>query len=234
MAHIGRTLTFSGYEVYRSIVVKDDPDEIDWGIRTALSSADLVVTSGGLGPTFDDMTVECISRSLGIPTEINNEALDVLKRRYSGLKIELTEDRLKMVRLPVGSRALLNPVGSAPGVLVENEGKRILILPGVPKEMEAILESVLDDIRVPGRTYYEESFELRGIMESAFAPLANQAMKKWEGKVYIKSHPQRSEISNPLLEVEVSSSGDDGEVAKETVKEVIRFLKENYENFAGK
>ena len=234
MAHIGRALTFSGYEVYRSIVVKDDPEEIDWGIRTALASADLVVTSGGLGPTFDDMTVECISKSLGIPTEINKGALEELKQRYAGLNIELTEDRLKMVRLPAGSRALHNPVGSAPGVLIKHEGKRILILPGVPREMEAILDSVLDEIRIPGRTYYEESFQLNGIMESAFAPLANEAMKKWPGQVYIKSHPQRSEILSPKLEVEVSSSAENEKKAMETVKTVISYLKENYQNYVGK
>ncbi len=234
MAHIGRALTFSGYEVFRSLVVKDDPAEIDWGIRTALASADLVVTSGGLGPTFDDMTVECVSRSLGIPTEINQAALEALKRRYAGLNIELTEERLKMVRLPAGSRALDNPIGSAPGVLIKFDEKRILILPGVPKEMEAILDSVLDELRIPGRVYYEESFQLTGIMESAFAPLANNAMKKWIGLVYVKSHPQRSEISSPKLEVEVSSSAETEQKAMETVRTVINYLKGNYQDFIGK
>lgn len=234
LAHIGRTLTFSGYEVYRSIVVRDDPEEIEWGINTALESSDLVVTSGGLGPTFDDMTVECVSKSLGIPTEINKEALHELEEKYSGRNLELTEDRLKMVRLPVGSKALHNPVGSAPGVLMEHNGKKILILPGVPGEMKAILESVLDMIRIPGKVYYEESFPIEGLMESAFAQLSNKAMKKWAGNVYIKSHPQNSEVKSPVLEIEVSSVDHDQESAKKTVREVIKFLKENYRDYIGK
>lgn len=233
-AHIGRILTFSGYEVYRSLVVRDDPGEIEWGIKTALSFSDLVVTSGGLGPTFDDMTVECISKALGLSLEINEEALGDLKARYAGRDLELTEARLKMVRLPVGSRALKNPVGSAPGVFLEHHGKKIVILPGVPKEMEALLDLVLDSIKLPGSSYYEESFPLEGLMESAFAPLANKAMKLWAGSVYIKSHPQNSEVDHPLLEIEVSSVNDDPKRARETVQEVIKYLKENYRERIGK
>lgn len=234
MAHIGRALTFSGYDVYRSYVVSDDPKEIDWGIKTALSTSDLVVTSGGLGPTFDDMTVQCISDSLGIETEINKEALDELEGRYAGRGLKLTEDRLKMVRLPVGSKPLHNPIGSAPGVLIEHEGKKIVILPGVPGEMRAILESVLDELRIPGNVYYEESFPVEGLMESAFAQLSNSTMKKWAGKVYIKSHPQNSEVENPRLEIEVSSVAETRDNATKIVKEVIQFLKENYRDYIGK
>ena len=234
MAHIGRVLTFAGYEVYRSLVVRDDPEEIAWGIHTALSFSDLVVTSGGLGPTFDDMTIGSISRALGIETKVDEGALKKLQERYLSRGLELTDDRLKMVRLPVGSTALDNPVGAAPGVLLNAGGKNILILPGVPKEMEAILDSAVDLLKIPGREYYEETFPLEGIMESSFAPLISGVMKKWAGKVYIKSHPQRSETDNPSLEVEVSSSDTNLEAAKRNVKEAVRNLKENYPAFVGK
>lgn len=234
MAYIGRALTFSGYDVHRSFVVSDDPEEIEWGIKTALASSGLVVTSGGLGPTFDDMTVQCVADSLGIETEINDEALHELEEMYAGRGLELTEDRMKMVRLPVGSKPLHNPIGSAPGVLIEHEGKKIVILPGVPGEMKAILESVLDEIKIPGREYYEESFPIEGLMESAFAQLSNSTMKKWAGRVYIKSHPQNSEVDHPKLEIEVSSVADDRDDAVKLVREVIQFLKENYRDYIGK
>lgn len=234
LAHIARALTYAGYEVYRSLTVRDDPAEIAWGIRTALSFSDLVVTSGGLGPTFDDMTIESISRALGIPLEINQQELKKLRERYINRDLELTDARLKMVRLPVGSRALDNSVGAAPGVLLALEGKRVLILPGVPKEMESILDSVLDDLRVSDMKYYEETFPLEGIMESSLAPLVNQVMKRWNGKVYVKSHPQRSEMSNPSLEIQVYSSDRDPEIAEKNVKEAVRYLKDHYLEYAGK
>lgn len=234
MAHIGRVLTFAGYDVYRGIIVRDDPAEIEWGVKTALSFSDLVVTSGGLGPTYDDMTVECVSRALNLETEINQPELEKLKTRYMGRGIELTPDRLKMVKLPRGSTPLNNPVGAAPGVFIEHEGKKLLILPGVPKEMEAILDGVLDAIKVSGMEYYEETFPLKGIMESSLAPLLTKIMKEWGGKVYIKSHPQKSEVADPELEIEVSSSAKSLEEAKRNVTGATQQLKEKYREFAGK
>ena len=234
MAHIGQVLTYAGHEVYRALIVKDDPGEISWGIRNALESGEIVVTTGGLGPTFDDMTVESISMALGLQTEIDMEELKYLQGRYTGRGLELTEERLKMVRLPVGSRAIHNPVGAAPGVIMKHEGKTIIILPGVPAEMKAILDIALPEIKTGEREYYEETFPLEGIMESSLAPLTERIMKKWDGQVYIKSHPQRSEVDNPSLNVEVSSWGSDVNKAKEIVTSVVKEIMESYRAYIGK
>lgn len=234
MAHIGRVLTYSGHEVYRALIVSDNPDEIAWGIKTSLMSGDIVITTGGLGPTFDDMTIACIASALGVKTEVNQEELRNLKERYTGRGIELTEDRLKMVRLPSGSRALHNPVGAAPGVYMKHQGKTIIILPGVPAEMKAILDMVVPDIKTDDREYYEETFPLEGIMESSLAPLVSRIMKEWDGRVYVKSHPQRSEIDNPSLNVEVSSWDSSLDRAKEIVASVKKEIMEKYRNYVGK
>lgn len=234
MAYIGQVLTYAGHEVFRAFVVKDDPEEIAWGIRTSLETGDIVVTTGGLGPTFDDMTIECVSSALGIQTVINREELEALTERYEGRGIKLTEDRIKMVRLPLGSRALHNPVGAAPGVYMKYDGKTIVILPGVPAEMKAILDMVLPELKSGDREYYEETFPLEGIMESSLASLTSSLMKKWDGKVYIKSHPQRSEVDNPLLDVEVSSWGPDMALARKNVASVVKEIKEKYRDYIGK
>lgn len=234
MAHIGQVLTYAGHEVFRALIVGDNSDEISWGIRTSLESGDIIVTTGGLGPTFDDMTVESISRALGLETEIDQEELEYLKERYIGRGIELTEERLKMVRLPVGSRAIHNPVGAAPGVILKHDGKTIIILPGVPGEMKAILDIALPEIKTAERVYYEETFPLEGIMESSLAPLTERIMKKWNGQVYIKSHPQRSEVDNPSLNVEVSSWGSDLTKAKKIVASVGKEIRESYMDYIGK
>lgn len=214
--------------------MRDDPDEIDWGIRTSLSFSDLVVTSGGLGPTFDDMTVESIAKSLKIPLVVDQYELEKLKERYTSQNLEVTEARLKMVKIPSGSRALHNPIGAAPGVLITVGEKRILILPGVPKEMEALLDSVLEELKVSDMEYYEESFPLEGIMESALSPLISKVMKTWEGRVYVKSHPHRSEIANPLLEVQVYSSDREKETAIHNVRAAVEYIKEHYPEYVGK
>ncbi len=234
LAHIGRVLTYAGYEVFRALVVMDTPDDISWGIRSALSFSDFIVTTGGLGPTFDDMTVESISMALGIDLEVNSKAFEALEKRYRERDLDFTEARLKMTRLPKGADAILNPVGSAPGVILRHEGKTILMLPGVPGEMEALLDIVLDRIRVPGRSYYEETVTLRGIMESSLAPLIIREMKAGNGKIYIKSHPGLSEASDRVLEVEISSADSTETLAKENVKRAMENIRRDFRSYIGK
>ena len=234
LAHIGRVLTYAGYEVFRAMVVMDTPDDISWGIRSALSFSDFIVTTGGLGPTFDDMTVESISMALGIDLEVNSKAFEALEKRYRERDLDFTEARMKMTRLPKGADAILNPVGSAPGVILRHEGKTILMLPGVPGEMEALLDIVLDRIRVPGRSYYEETVTLHGIMESSLAPLIIREMKAGNGKIYIKSHPGLSETGDRVLEVEISSADSSETLAKENVKRAMENIRRDFRSYIGK
>ncbi len=228
-SHIGRVLTFAGYDVYRGIVVRDDPAEIGWGITQCLGFSDLVVTSGGLGPTFDDMTVKCISDALGLPVETNPEALYMIRNKYAAQNLELTPERMKMAMLPRGSEPLPNPVGTAPGVLLHYRGKTIVILPGVPSEMKAILDSILSRIRVQGRAYHEDSITLQGVMESSFAPVVAEEMRLAGGSVYIKSHPVSFELGNPVLEIEVSASAADEAAARKLVETTLKRLKARYD-----
>lgn len=223
-AHIGRVLTYAGYDVIRIVVVPDDIDEIVWAFRDGLSRADLIVSTGGLGPTFDDKTVEALAKALNLELELNQEAYSMVKAKYDRLGVELTRERLKMAYMPKGAKPLPNPVGTAPGVYLEYGGKRMIILPGVPAEMEAILDEVLPQIKVPNRYYYEETVTIRGIMESTLAPVINELMRLNAGSVYIKSHPKGIEISKPILEVEVSASGNNEDEVKNRVKDTIKRL----------
>ncbi len=228
-SHIGHVLTFSGYEVYRGLVVRDDPSEIAWGITQAVAFSDLVVSSGGLGPTFDDMSVKAIADALGIPLETNADALRMIRNKYSAQNLELTPERMKMAMLPRNAEALANPVGTAPGVFFNYRGVNILILPGVPSEMKAILETMIPRIRNPSVHYYEESIILKGIMESTFAPVVADEMKKAGGNVYIKSHPSSAELANPVLEIEVSGTARDEASAINLVRSTLESIKKRYE-----
>lgn len=233
-SHIGHVLTFSGYDVYRGLVVRDDPSEIGWGITQAVTFSDLVVTSGGLGPTFDDMSVKSISDALGIPLETNSDALRMIRDKYSTMNMELTPERIKMAMLPRNSEAIPNPVGTAPGVFFNYRGVNILILPGVPAEMKAILESMIPRLRVSSVHYYEESIILRGIMESSFAPVVAEEMKKGGGSIYIKSHPSSAELSDPVLEIEVSGTGPDDDTAVRIVRSTLETIRKRHEEMLSK
>ncbi|MGC8609474.1 MAG: nicotinamide mononucleotide deamidase-related protein, partial [Thermoplasmata archaeon] len=192
-AFIGNFLTLSGYRVRRSLVVMDDLDEIAWAFKLAMENASLVVSSGGLGPTFDDMTLEGFVRATGQKLVLDDSALSMIREKYGN--IELTKERIKMATIPEGSEPVPNPVGTAPGIYYEKDEKKVIILPGVPSEMQAILETLKTRIRQKDVHYWDESVEVTGIMESAFAPVVASLMKKYPD-VYIKSHPKNID---PLL-----------------------------------
>lgn len=232
-SHIGRVLSFLGYEVVRGIVVPDNEEDIIWAFRNAMFVSDLVVSSGGLGPTFDDMTLNGLAKALEVELEVNEEALGMIKKKYDSMGVELTEERIKMAKLPEKSKALKNPVGTAPGVYLERGDKKVLVLPGVPAEMKAILEEMSENLRFNGRSYYEESVDIKGIMESAMAPVIDKIMKKHSGEVYIKSHPKHSENRNPELEIEVSASAETKEEATKRVKATLEEIVLEAEKMRG-
>ncbi|MCL4452417.1 MAG: molybdopterin-binding protein [Candidatus Thermoplasmatota archaeon] len=217
----GMKLTLCGYDVVRGFTVMDDPKEIAWALEVGMESADLVLTTGGLGPTFDDMTVESISKALGIPLIMDSETSDRLRKRYKMLGLEPTPERLKMAMIPRGSKALYNPVGAAPGIMLSDHDKTIIILPGVPEEANAILDSIMDIIRIKGVEYYSESRYLKGVMESSLVPIVNKVMKKMNSKVYIKSHPRHSETGNPAVELEILARSDKADHAKDLVEKAF-------------
>jgi nicotinamide-nucleotide amidase len=225
-SEFGMKLTLCGYDVVRGLTVMDDSDEIAWALEVGMESADLVLTTGGLGPTFDDMTVESVSKALGLSLTADPVTSERLRKRYAKLGLEPTPERLKMAMIPEGSRALQNPVGAAPGVFLKVHNKMIIILPGVPEEANAILDSIMDEIRIMGVEYYSESRYLKGVMESSLVRIVNTVMKEMDSKVYIKSHPRHSETGNPAVELEILARSDTKQHAMDLVKSAFSMVLE--------
>ena len=230
----GMKLTLCGYDVVRGLTVMDDPKEITWALEAGMESADLVLTTGGLGPTFDDMTVESISKALGLSMIEDAKTSDRLRKRYARLGLEPTPERMKMAMIPEGSRALPNPVGAAPGIFLKVRNQTIIILPGVPDEANAILDSIMDEIRISGIEYYSESRYLKGVMESTLVPIVNMVMKKMDSKVYIKSHPRHSETGNPAVELEILAKSDTEQHARDLVETAFNMLLERLNEIRDK
>jgi len=223
-AHIGRILTFAGYRVQRGYVCEDTPESISETFREAVKHSEIVVSSGGLGPTFDDITVDSVARAFSLKMMKNDHIATLLRNHYSSLNLPLTPEREKMAYLPEGANYIENPVGIAPGVVVNIGTCRIILLPGVPHEMEALM-GLAKDQYLYGGVYCEKSVIIENMMESTIAPLITAIMKKHDGAVYIKTHPLNSENILPKIEVEVSSYGseriDCAELVKTTISEIL-------------
>jgi molybdenum cofactor synthesis domain-containing protein len=145
---LAKRITALGLSARRITIVGDDVDEIFSAIREAMQrNPRFLITTGGLGPTFDDKTLEGLAKALECKLEINEEALTMVKEKYRKYaeegkmkKAELTPPRAKMAKLPEGAKPLSNPVGTAPGVIMKRGSITILALPGVPSEMKAIFD----------------------------------------------------------------------------------------------
>lgn len=138
--HIAGTLASIGVDVFGAHTVGDNRERIAQTISVALERADGVITSGGLGPTIDDLTKEAICDVLGVPAELNQPALDRMQAFFQASGREMRENNRKQAMLPRGARVLDNPNGTAPGFVVARyDGKFIASMPGVPREMHPML-----------------------------------------------------------------------------------------------
>lgn len=140
-----------GGHVVRCTVVRDISEVIAAELQAALQrGADVIITSGGLGPTADDLTLEAVARGVGVEWRLHEQALQMIRQRYDELAGQgiltqggLNPAREKMAWLPLGATPLHNPVGTAPGVLFQTGQSTVISLPGVPSELKGIFKSSL-------------------------------------------------------------------------------------------
>jgi len=240
---LAKHATALGVTINRITVVGDDIDEIARVVREALErKTKFIITTGGLGPTFDDKTLEGIAKALNRGLEVNEKALKMVKKKYEAYfkegkmeRVELTPARVKMAKLPEEAEPLSNPIGTAPGVMIKVDETSLIALPGVPPEMEAIFdESVAPLLRKDAGevTFFETSIYADGIMESALAPLIDQVMHD-NSYVYIKSHP-RGEERKPHIEIHFSTTAKNSKTAKNCLGKAIAQLSELIQKNGGK
>jgi nicotinamide-nucleotide amidase len=233
-----------GANVRRITVVQDIVFEIAEIFLEAIARrTQFIVSTGGLGPTFDDKTLEGIAKTLNRKLEINQKALEMVKQRYSeyskkrhfSTTLELTPARVKMATLPEGAEPISNPVGTAPGVRVDLGAVVLFALPGVPSEMEAIFNETIAPLLkgVAGdRVFCEKSIFVDNMMESHLAPLIDAVMSGNEG-VYIKSHPLGVE-NKPHIEIHLTLRAKEAEKPMEKLLEAKRQLSSLIEANGGK
>ncbi len=232
--YVAQKLNFLGIPLMRIAVVDDNVDDIAQELTQAFSRPmSIIITLGGLGPTFDDITLEGVAKACNRQLVLNQQAREMVKSKYSWFLNQgavdhdrLTPEREKMAWLPEGATPLPNSVGAAPGVSLVHQGKTVFSLPGVPAEMEAIFEqSVQPQLAglVGRRVFLEESLLSGCKDESVLAPLIKEVMAQLAG-IYIKSC---ANLYTPEenLRIVVTAVGDDKretQVRLQTTLEILR------------
>ena len=186
-AHLARSLRDLNVDVFRTSTVGDNIERIAAVIRETLARAEIIITTGGLGPTVDDPTREAVARAVGASTEFRPELWEQIVERMARFGRSAGENQKRQAYVPQGAIALKNPVGTAPAFIVEQGGKCIISLPGVPREMEYLLENEV----IP---YLRERYQLRGLIKARTLHVAGM------GESVIDEHVgDLEELSNPMV-----------------------------------
>ncbi|WP_282170178.1 competence/damage-inducible protein A [Ruegeria atlantica] len=137
--YLAQELTKQGIDLKEVRMVSDDPTAIEEGAQALSDRFDHVFTSGGIGPTHDDITAECIARAFGATIGVRDDARALLERHYENSGLELNAARLRMARIPDGATLIDNPVSTAPGFTLGN----VHVMAGIPTIFQAMVASVL-------------------------------------------------------------------------------------------
>jgi nicotinamide-nucleotide amidase len=182
-----------GVTVAAVLKVGDDREKLLWSFRQARELADVIIGTGGLGPTADDLTTELVAEFLGVKLVENKTVADGLKKRFEARGIAWTENNLKQALFPEGAVIIPNPLGTAPGFRVSLErGKNLIWLSGVPQEMAAMLnETVIPWLageRGKGHGILACAFKVHGLTESKLDDLVKPLDLGKHAKLSFRAH----------------------------------------------
>ena len=223
LAHIAKRLQECGIRVSEARVVADNVNDILAALNHLRKRYDYVLTTGGIGPTHDDITADVVAQAFGVEISHNEEAVRRLEAQYTGSDYTLNESRLRMARIPHGARLIDNPVSGAPGFMLDN----VVVMAGVPEIMRAMLEHAVSFLEGGA---LEESRSVRvHLGEGDLAAPLKQLQETWES-VRIGCYPSFSDGKSAGVRV-VLRSNDASllESAFEDLLGVLRKMSENIE-----
>jgi molybdenum cofactor synthesis domain-containing protein len=213
LKYLAEKLGEKGIALREVRVVPDIEGKIIKAVNDLRAEHDYVFTTGGIGPTHDDITAECVAKAFGVKYEQNAEAYEILVKHYGGAE-HLNEARLKMTMMPAGVKLIHNPVSGAPGFNIGN----VYVMAGVPKIMQGMLDGVLAALK-GGAVVYSNTI-ICGVAESKIAEALGNLQKQYPG-VGMGSYP-RFQPSGVSVSLVLRSS--DTELLKTVTRALIEIV----------
>ena len=170
-----------GYDIRLKTVVGDDLDELAGVFRAAIGSVDLIVCTGGLGPTEDDLTRDALARVIEVPLDLDEEILEGISSRFARRGLVMSAINRRQAMVPRGATVLPNANGTAPGLWLETNGTGIALLPGPPREMTPMLDALIRDRLAAGRRggLFRRTLKITGRTESDVDATAQPIYGRW-------------------------------------------------------
>ena len=225
---VSRVLSGLGINVFFHTVVGDNPERMIKAVEIAKSRSDIIITTGGLGPTFDDITKQTLAKAFGKKLVFNEAEADKIRSFFEKRvpPVKMTENNLRQAELPEGCTVFDNGVGTAPGCAFEAEGKHVLMLPGPPRECRAMLKACVEPYlqKLSNEQIHSQNIHIFGLGESAVEEKLRPLMENLhnptlapyakDGEVMLRltakasSKQQADELMAPILAQVKETLGD--------------------------
>lgn len=217
-ATIARKFRDAGIDLFRTMIVGDNPERIAQAIREALTRSEIVITTGGLGPTVDDPTRLAVAAAFGRQLVYRPELWEQIQERFNRFQRRATENNRRQAYIPEGATVIVNPVGTAPAFYMENDHKLVISLPGVPREMEHILQNSVMPL-------LSERYQLEGIIKTFVlhtAGVGESQVDEWIGELENNANPSVGLVAHPgQVDIRVVAKASSEEEADTLIAEMV-------------
>lgn len=191
--YLARSLRDLGVNIFRATLVGDNAERIAQVIRETMGRAQIIITTGGLGPTVDDPTRAAVALALGVETEFRPELWEQIQHRFQNYGRPASPNNRRQAWIPAGAIPIRNPVGTAPAFICETVNSCIISLPGVPREMEHLTQTVV----IP---YLRDRFQLTGTIKARVlhvAGVGESTIDEWIEDLETSSNPTVGLLAHP-------------------------------------
>ncbi len=218
---LARQLQKIGVNVYRASIVGDNSIRIAEAIRESLNRADVVITSGGLGPTVDDPTRDAVAIAFEVENEFQHELWLQIEDRFSRRGLKPTENNRRQAYLPIGAVGIPNIVGTAPAFYFKKENKILFSLPGVPSELEYLYENAVKPI-------LKDNFRLDGVIKTRIihtAGVGESVIDSMIGDLELLQNPTVGLAAHPgNVDIRITARAESAEAADEMINKIAEIV----------
>ncbi|MHB8086786.1 MAG: competence/damage-inducible protein A [Anaerolineaceae bacterium] len=221
--YLARQLRDNGVNLYRSTTVGDNIQRITSLMKEALTRADIVITTGGLGPTVDDPTREAAALACSTKNEFHPELWEQIKQRFLKRAMNISENNRKQAMIPAGAVVIENPVGTAPAFIMPHNGKVLICLPGVPREMEYLMQASI----IP---WLKDHYALSGIIKARVLHIAAVSESKIDEMISDleeMTNPTVGLLAHPgIVDIRITAKADSEEAANEMINSLESIIRQ--------
>ena len=211
--YISKRLSSIGIKTSEHLSIPDDQKTIIYSIKNSLSKHNVIVVTGGLGPTVDDVTLDCIAKALDRKLMLNNKVAVHIKGHFKKRGLKMPRNNMRQALVPNGAKYILNDIGTAPGLIIPVKGRLLIALPGVPFELYPMFEEVvapyLKKRLQPDKTINSRVIKITGLAESSVNEKIEDILRI-SGNVEMGIYPHPGEITVKITVTEKSENKAQG------------------------